>query len=229
MGNSSILILRHGQTEYTDIYPDLTKKGVEEVQLVGNALSPYIGAFDRVIALSSPAIRAIGTADIFLSSAGVDNIKLRTSKSIENLKIKDKDRFINYLRDNSTEIDGELWLTDSLLENDNDLAESRIDVEWRAYRFLYHYTNFLNRINSKDCSTLLVVFTHFEIGNNFLKAVYGEAVDYPILDWPIHAHVEPIILELNDQESGIYTIRARGRKVICKCNFKNKNFIYLSK
>ena len=64
------IFLRHGQTEYTDVFPDLTNKGVETVTNSANSIECFLKGNSNVVIVTSPAARAQGSASIIAKIIG---------------------------------------------------------------------------------------------------------------------------------------------------------------
>jgi broad specificity phosphatase PhoE len=221
---SEIVAVRHGDSPYSDTFPDLTEEGKRQVTESALAFKDHLSEFDVVVALCSPATRAQGTAALFLETADLSNIRVRNVSALANFDIKDKDEFLDYMGRNSTSIYGELWLTDPLLAGPNELVESRADVEKRARRFLYHYANAIARIGKESNKRICALaFTHFEIGNEFLRGVFGTD-SFPITEQSVLQNAEPVQIELDDPKSGILTITARGQKKKVKYDYTTGAF-----
>jgi len=55
---SQLIFIRHGHSEYTGKYPDLTPKGVSQVKKTATILKPHLERFDCFIVITSPKERA---------------------------------------------------------------------------------------------------------------------------------------------------------------------------
>ena len=140
------------------------------------------------------------------------NLK-RKASSVRPMDIKDLPAFLKYMDDESTPIYGQLWLTDEYLATDNPVVESREKVDARANKFLMRYTDFILKqtvkAKEKKGSICILVFSHFEVGTNILKALYTDQSQFPIAklepredgeqvyvaDKESQNYAEPIIIE----------------------------------
>lgn len=66
--NSAIIAIRHGKIDYTNEGLDLSEAGIEEVRSTAEQLKNEVGKYDRLIVVSSPRARSLGSS--FTSSSG---------------------------------------------------------------------------------------------------------------------------------------------------------------
>src|SRR5438552_1204464 len=86
-----ITLLRHGQTKYTDQYPDLTELGQETIAKTAEQIALGIKSKEGLRILSSPTVRAQGTAGIIKEKIGhMDEIKVQPSLGMNRIKDKEK-------------------------------------------------------------------------------------------------------------------------------------------
>ncbi len=76
MPSLNVLLLRHGKTAYTDIFPDLTQEGIDHVRRVANTeIRPWVETQEhlgyRIHLMTSPAPRAHGTAHVVAKEVGL--------------------------------------------------------------------------------------------------------------------------------------------------------------
>ena len=57
------IFLRHGQTDYTDVFPDLTEEGAETITKAAESIKSIIDG-QQITIISSPMVRAMGSACI---------------------------------------------------------------------------------------------------------------------------------------------------------------------
>lgn len=222
---SQLIFIRHGESLYTDSGLDLTDKGVQQIKETQRSLKAYLQKFDQIIVMSSTSPRAIGSTKVFLEEAGMNEKDIRKSYSIRGADIKRRDEFNEYNNKNSTPIYGEMWLTDPIVYKENSFVESRKSVSQRAARFLYHHGRTIDRI-SRECSLKIAVliFTHFEIGINYLQGIYPQSKQYPIKESPALQNGEIVIVQLDNPSQDTYTVFARGVKRTVKYNPVGKYF-----
>lgn len=221
---SQMVFIRHGESDYTDEGLDITDKGIEQVRETAKTLKNYLQRFDCIMVLSSTTPRAMGSAKVFMSEMGQLDIT-KTSKSIRCVDIKQADKFLSYLANHSTPFYGETWLVDPIIAGENNFVESKHSVDKRAVRFLYHYGREIDRISkSQSVKIGVVVFTHFEIGMNYLHGIYPDHKQFPIREHPGFENAEAIIIELDDPVHDQYTIHARGISSTVVYNSINKSF-----
>lgn len=208
---SQIIVIRHGESDYSGQGMDLTVEGVSQVQETAKKLEDYIKKFDCVFVVSSPTSRATGSARVFEGEINLKPDVSKISRAVGSVDIKDFKRFMEYNEEHSTPIYGEMWLKDAFLERENPITESRNSVNKRASRFLYHYGRAIEKISkSVGVKICVLVFTHFEIGINYLQGLYSGSNQFPIEEQVGLRNAEPAIIQLDNTSEDLYTIYARG-------------------
>lgn len=209
---SAIILVRHGETTYSNSFPDLTDKGRAQIEQTAVRLKPLVAEFDRVIALSSPAVRAMESRQIFLNALGISALAVKESDCIRPSDIKDLNGFLVYDKANSTPRYGQMWLTDPYLGEDNPLIESRFSVENRASRFLTRYASFLaNMSHKKSERYLMLATTHFEVMAPIMKAIYTDLPSFPIETEDAPYLGEEVVVYIDQPERCEYRVSARGK------------------
>ncbi|MBI1866424.1 MAG: histidine phosphatase family protein [Candidatus Staskawiczbacteria bacterium] len=69
-----VILLRHGQSECTNVYPDITDEGMETITKSANSIKPLLGNNPNVVIITSPMARAKGSADIIAKTIGYSGI-----------------------------------------------------------------------------------------------------------------------------------------------------------
>jgi len=222
---SQMIVIRHGESRYHEEGLDLTDSGVAQVKASARELGPYLKNFDNTLVITSPAPRAISTADIFLEEVGLQLPK-KLAIAVRPLGIKDLKGFLEYDRLHSTSIYGQMYLTDPFLADNNPLIEARKNVDYRSQRFLYHYGKQIDRISkATDRKIAVLVFTHNEVGTNFLQGIYPDSDNFPIEQEKVLQNAEPVIIQLDNPTVDEYTIMARDRIVKVKYDKEKQGFI----
>lgn len=208
---SQIIFIRHGESKYKEVGRDLTDLGVLQIENTAIALKDYLDKFDCLLVVCSPAARAKASEEIFMDTYGRSDEVTKTSNRIRPLDMKNLDMFLKYDKEHATSIYGEMWLTDSTLGEENQMTESRKSVSHRASRFLYHFGRAIDRVaRQEDLKIGVLVFTHMEIGVNYLQGIFPESGSFPVASQPVLKNGEPVIVELNDPQNDLYTVHARG-------------------
>lgn len=211
---SAIVLVRHGETTYSNSFPDLTPKGIAQVKQTGKELKDFVGGFDRVIFRSSPAVRALGSMQILLETQGKGCSLVKRARSIRPFDIKDFSGFVAYDKAHREDLYGQMWLTDPYLYLENPLIESRASVERRISKSLVEATRYLQYMTrSTSKSHLLLTTTHFEVAAFILKGLYTQTDSYPIQTEEAPQHAEAIILRITDLQELEYEMVARGQNV----------------
>ena len=99
--NKELLLLRHGKSDWntdtTDFYRPLNKRGKRDVQRMGEWLDEQKLPTDLII--SSPAIRALTTAEIVCEVMGLPVHSIQTEKRIYEASLSDLRQILLHIPD----------------------------------------------------------------------------------------------------------------------------------
>lgn len=229
-GKSAIIGIRHAQTKYTHEGLDLTEAGIQQTKESARALKPELDKYQILIAISSPRVRATGTAQVFLEELGKPVEMIKISHQARATDIANLDYTLWDNLKNQSPFGKNYWILDPAFQEniyDGDgklLAEGRISVEKRALRLLKHYGNFTHKIETQTGKKVaLLVFTHGEILRPLFRGLYPKTAN-PLDDQILPAHNEPIVIKLDSPKEGQYTFSARGIESKVTVNFKNSTY-----
>ncbi|MBI2637905.1 MAG: histidine phosphatase family protein, partial [Candidatus Sungbacteria bacterium] len=147
-----VTIMRHGQTEYTEEYPDLTELGKEQIAESARKIKGGIGPEDDVLVVSSPAVRAQGSADIVRGELGIE--EKRILKSLRPIKANDpvefKRTFDEFWGPGGFKIEeiakwDRFYAADPRFENRPEVQEPRSNPEKRSLRGLNKVIGFMSK------------------------------------------------------------------------------------
>lgn len=209
--SSALVVIRHGDTKYTEQFPDLTGRGIKQITDAAESLQDFIDRYDVCLPVTSPRARARGSAHFFLKALDLADLTPTVSRRLRSVDFKDFEKYLSYDNSHNTDIYGQMWLTDPFLAGENDIMESRRNVDVRSHRALAYYsarTHFLAQAGQLSICRLL--FTHFEVSVNALKGLFTTAADYPIQNHEAPRNGEAVVLKLEDIKPSIVTIAARG-------------------
>lgn len=223
---SQIIFIRHGDSKYTGNGSDLTSLGIEQVANTAKNLEVYLKNFDSVIIVASPASRAKLSSKVFVEKSQITPDLTKKSEAIRPFDMKNLGDFLKYDKKHSTPIYGQMWLTDKFLAQENPLTEARTAVDQRSCRFLYHYGKAIERIaESNGKKVCVLVFTHMEVGINYLQGIYPGTKGFPVESEPVLENGEPVIIQLDNPQKEAYTIMARGKVSRVIYDNTTKNFV----
>lgn len=187
-----LLCVRHGKTNYTGVFPDLTDEGMEHVRSVANNQIPeWIKTFNvpnnRFAIISSPAPRAYGTASVIAEELG-DTNPIIIRDELGPIIWKDAERCKIALKGLSGVgyIDYE---TEQVFANPK-LFETPSEVRTRFYSFFAHYIN-----TAFDAPQPLhgILVSHYESLCNITRDMFGIVAS----EMTALQHVEPIALSVS--------------------------------
>jgi len=197
-----VIFIRHGQTEYTEEVPyDLIPEGITSTVKTAKSLEKILPEEEDTLIISSPSVRAIGTAKIFLGQVGWNIENIEIDESIRTVDIKDPKAFFAYDAEHSTDVYGEMFFTDPYLQEDNDFAEGKNSIKKRMSHFL---KNLVLELNDRDDKNNAIVFSHFEVISNLLLPFYkAQGENYPSIDNVALKNSEPVILHIDPDNNNI--------------------------
>lgn len=220
---TSLIFIRHGKSLYTNNFPDLTEVGIEQVSKSAESLKPFIDQYKTVHAFSSPAVRAKGSAHVFLNTIGRPEQTITDVPDLAPVKIKDFSKFLSVLNRPGLTKEYEAWLKDPAFNDpSNEFSERRSEVNRRALRFLSSFA--LDGLEQKTIGCSLY-FTHFEIMSSYLNAIYNHPKPFPIDDIEGPKNGEAVIFQPDKYNPRDMLVAARSRtgRIILNpelCNFE---------
>lgn len=177
-----ISIMRHGATRYTNQFPDLTERGINQARERGRELKEKINPENEdVLYTTSPSVRAEGTMSFVLEELGEEDADVRTLEAIRSVKIRDAEKakvMIDEIMEGTDDVSkmDRAYANDEKFENTHDIWEAKSEVEKRFYRGLeYVIRSFIKYHNGQEAEKTphLVAVSHFEYLNHFAAEVFG--------------------------------------------------------
>ncbi len=173
-----VSVMRHGHTKYTNVYPDLTQQGLEEVSESAKKLKGLVNLEEDVVFLSSPAVRAQGTTDKIKQEIDPE-AETRVMNSIRSVHVKDMRKAVEMLTEltegtlHIPDIDRAYALTKGFADRP-DVWQSAKEVEDRFFRNIeYSIRSFERRDANTEKLSHIVAVSHFEPLNHFITRVFN--------------------------------------------------------
>lgn len=186
-----LLCLRHGKTNYTEVFPDLTPEGITHVRKVAkDMVTPWVQKHqinpETLKICTSSAARAYGTAGYIASMIGYEGNfiprceigpmerrdPIRAALVYEALRAGKQ--YVSYEREQAFQ--------------DPTIFETPREVRSRWYAFLAHYAK--HALHTRPRHAILV--SHYEVLSNLVLDLFGiEATQETELQ-----HAEPIFLSV---------------------------------
>lgn len=173
-----ITFSRHGETRYTDQYPDITEDAVQRAQDKGGMIATKKGAPERII--HSPAVRAKGTADAIHMGVGVKDeqtaINVHQSRQIRPSDIPDHQKANALFTSMSKEEVARQHHIDDGIFADGSVMETPESKRVRLYRSLEYLIRSLTtkKDDKKSTAPHIVVVSHYELVSILLGDVFGD-------------------------------------------------------
>lgn len=169
-----ITFSRHGETKYTDQYPDITEGAIISAQEKGGAITAEKGVPDLII--HSPAVRAKGTADAIHSGSVAEHVhepvQMHESQQIRPSEFPDRERAQELFASigDSEEIARQHHVEGGAF-TDPDIIETPENKRTRLYRALEYLIRSLDQ--EKEAPHIVVV-SHYELVSILLSDVFGD-------------------------------------------------------
>lgn len=174
-----VSIMRHGQTEYTEQYPDITEFGAQQIGEQGVKLKKKIDTKkEDVMIATSPSVRARGSGDVLKGKLGIE--ETRVMKALRGVQIRDHAEALKMINDiigperDILKMD-QAYAHDDAFEQRVEVWEPRSKVEKRFFRGVEYITRAFSRYEAeeKDKIPHLVGVSHFEFLNHIAARVFN--------------------------------------------------------
>ena len=189
-----VIFLRHGQTNYTDVFPDLTDEGVKTIARSAELLRPFLDYYQNVIIIASPMARAHGSAAVIAKVLGYKD-KIRLEPNIQGAVVKDRQEakalFYEHVSNGGIRALSVAYGTDPRYE-DGKVIEPRSEVR---KRFLGYLSRLARRMFIAPSLPLcLIHVSHYETIYHIVESLFS--LDYE-KDEPL-GHGEIIVILIYD-------------------------------
>jgi broad specificity phosphatase PhoE len=207
------IFLRHGQSEYTEVFPDLTEQGKQTIKDSARQIKGVVDQYDHYEIWSSPSARALGSASILTKSLGCNN-GISVEPAIAALAIRDAKRARTFFDKFGFGKNLSLAYNFQPCFEDESIFEPRSEIRKRFYKYLGALAAKLAESPVKSC---LVHVSHYEVLYHFVETFFK--LDYNV-DQPL-AHGEPIILSFYGSDGKPTEIQAFFREQTVSGSFLN--------
>jgi broad specificity phosphatase PhoE len=202
----TLLFLRHGKTNYTGQFPDLTDEGKREISTAADYIAKIVGSKTFVQIVSSSAPRALGSADIINKRLGLLSV-VEEEAAIRRMDFYDDEKANAIWKTFPTARDVDCaYATDPRFE-EGSVIEKRSAIQ---HRFLEYIGMLFERFTADKLSDVSIYVSHYEV-LWYLAATFG--LKEPLI------HGEVIKLELTRSSDSIHvraTFREYSREFDCK-------------
>jgi broad specificity phosphatase PhoE len=174
-------LIRHGATEYTGEYPDITEKGKEEIENTAKRIAATIDPQKEIVVFwSSPLTRAMGSAEIIkevFTRCGIEIVKQSSVSSLRQMEIKDLN-FILGLFDKARKekkVPGKVFLEDKTWAGiTSDKVETRSEMQKRIDRAMNYLRYLVEHVDTKGKRLRIISVTHLEIIQPIIQEIFSE-------------------------------------------------------
>lgn len=165
------IFLRHGQTDYTEIFPDLTEEGKQTIVSSANKMKYIVKAHRNTIIVSSLRSRALGSSFIIAEVLGYKG-EIKKEPNISSAAIRDKERSKAILDEfmsqgGITAVD--LAYTRDPRYEDGEILEPRSEVRKRFYNYLAGLVRQLITCQLIPC---IILVSHYEVLYHFVGFLF---------------------------------------------------------
>jgi len=189
-----VIFLRHGQTDYTDVFPDLTEEGIKTIEASAELIRPFVENHQNVMIIASPMARAQGSAAVIAKVLGHKE-KTRIEPNIQAAMVKDRMRakaiFYEHVNNGGMRALSVAYGTDPRYE-DGEVIEPRSEVR---KRFLGYFSKLVRRLFiSPNLPLCLIHVSHYETIYHVVESLFK--LNYQ-RDEPL-GHGEIIVVSIYD-------------------------------
>lgn len=189
-----IVFLRHGQTEYTEVYPDLTEQGKLTIRKSAERIQTLCRESQNIQIVSSPLPRGLGTASIVAKTIGFQG-SIRRDVGLQAVVVRDKERGMKIFEEQiaANGIRGLCmsYGTDPRYE-DPEIFEPRSEVKRRFFRYFARLLRMM--MANTGFSMFVINASHYETLYHLVERLYN--LDYE-KDEPL-SHGELILFSVFD-------------------------------
>ena len=174
-----VTFMRHGDTEYTEQYPDLTELGIQQVTAGAKDLNTKIDREkEDVFIASSPKVRAQGTADIVKRELEIGDVRIvKAMRSVEARNWEEALKMVNEIIGPEKDVKkmDRAYAHDAAFEERVDVWEPRSDVEKRFFRGFAHLTRIFERYERENLGKIphFIGVSHFETLNHLAGTIFN--------------------------------------------------------
>ncbi len=212
----TIFFLRHGQTYYTDKFPDLTNKGMETISKSANLIQTLLNGNSNVVIITSPAPRARGSAALIAKTIGYHGT-IKKEYAIQGTIFKDKKKgralLDEYMAKGGIRALDMAYKTDPRYEEMPNIIEPRSKIRKRFFKY---FAKIIEGLIARQRRPLnLICVSHYEILYHFVEHFFeldytkdeplghGEIIAVSIFDICIE-NVNVVELEITFRKETIY-------------------------
>jgi len=166
------VFLRHGETNYTNVFPDLTESGKETIRNSAKAIRAIRNQYFSSLAIvSSPAVRALGSACIVAETLNFTTRIIEVS-FLSPAKVKDAEKgqalFNEYVSSGGMRGLCIAYGSDKRFE-DGVVIEARSQIRSRFYK---HLSVLVRNMLSCDSEFFVVNISHYEVLYHFVETCF---------------------------------------------------------
>jgi|GEM_PF-1691177 broad specificity phosphatase PhoE len=191
-----IVLLRHGQTDYTDQFPDITSEGKRSLEQAAELISEFAKGL-RVKFYSSPKVRTLGSAACLMEVFGLCDVDLIRAPHISACEMRCREEVMALVNrcvspTNPQAVEEAYWTDERF--NDPRIIEPRMQIRERFYEFLDRliHVGLVNAVPS-----CYVVLSHVEVLGHLVQDVQA-LIDADIN--PVIPHATPIFLTVLQED-----------------------------
>lgn len=166
------VFFRHGQTQYTDIYPDLTEEGRATIAKTAQEIRQLVNGSGMPEFVTSPLARARGSIAIVANTLGYEGI-VKQEDQIRAADIKDKKAswriFYEHIQKGGSDQLSRAYFEDLRYE-DSSIIEPRSQIANRFYTYLSQLANRL--LANPHPQRLVVHASHYEVISHVVEALF---------------------------------------------------------
>lgn len=191
-----VMLLCHGQSECTDVYPDITYSGVKTITNSANLIKSLLNNNSKVVIITSPMARARGSAAIIAKIIKYRGI-IKEAPSIQGAIVKNKKQgkafFDEHVAKGGTKTLDLAYGADPRFEDPN-IIEPKSKIRKRFFEYFTKMVKYLLENEQPSSSLNFICVSHYETLYHFVENLFE--LDYT-KDKPL-GHGEIIAVSIFD-------------------------------
>ena len=165
--------MRHGQTEYTDIYPDLTPEGIRTIKRAALIIQSIVNEHHKLTIATSPMARAMGSTSIIAEALNCGKEKIRKEPDISAAVVRDEKEARAILDEYMLKVGVEglclAYGADPRFE-DGKAIEPRSAVR---ERFLKYFASLIRQfLVNTGLLPCVIIISHYEFLYHFVESIF---------------------------------------------------------
>jgi len=174
----TVNLIRHGESTYRNISPDLTDRGFEQIRSSANELVGEIDDNEKIVIWNSPAVRTQDSAKVIretLEGKGIAIAKQKEISSLRPMRIDDLEFVQTLFKEVADQgrPDTAFMEHPEFAKEEHDNMETRPQVEKRVDRVVNYLRYLVEHVDLQGQPLRIIMVSHFELAEPLAQEVFG--------------------------------------------------------